>query len=190
MHPVAALVLSPLRPAAALAAIRRSPQRADPPWFVAGVFYALGTLAQAALILRLPGAPSGSEAAVAVGLVALLSAASALFYAVGVELTMDPTMKRGQARALIHRTLCTSGVFGLLSTAAALAGPAAPGVLLACLWWQWMVEALTVRELYGRSYPAAFGVQVGIRLVATVVGVLAGYAVMAPVERIIDSLVN
>lgn len=145
---------------------------------VAAAIYAVAIVAYASLPL-LAGDVERPWLAVLIG--AGLLALSGFGFVFGVDLTLDPRIQKQRTRGMIHRTLLTSGASALLATAlvgaAAWAGggrPAVMGLLAAVVWGQWMVEALGVRDLYGVTYAAAFGLVALMRTLSTVLGGLVG----------------
>lgn len=180
MNPYAAVFASPVRPAPLL--------RQPPPWGFTVALYALATVGYAALPLL--SSDLREDAALGIAVRAVLVIVLNLLYVLILDLTLDPKVQKKQMRALMHRTLCTSAAFTLVTGAAAsaaLAGrPVLAAALAAAIWWQWMIEAVTVRALYGLRYPAAFGVVVAMRLLATVVGGIIAYALVAQVGQLVN----
>jgi hypothetical protein len=195
VSPIAAILALPFRPGAALALIVRGPDRTTPSLKVAGGVYAVGLLAFAALPLLSPEARAAGNPWLGTGAAAVLLAATNFFYVLGVDLTMDPRIQKKRAGALLHRTLISSGAFGLL-TAVLVAGAVAGGagrpivgaLLAATIWWQWMVEAVGLRDLYEIPYPAAFGLEALMRSLSTIVGGWVGWALLTPLAMLIERL--
>lgn len=194
MNALAAVFLAPVRPVQSLPAIRRTAEGASPSWGVAGGLYVLTTVGFAALPMLSPEVRGAGSITLAVGVGAAMLLVSNFFYVLGVDLTLDPRIQKKRSGAMVLRTFCTSGVFSLIGAIAVVAGaelfqagrPVMAGLLAAVIWWQWMVEAVSIRDLYGISYPVAFGLEAVMRSGSTLVGGLIGFTLIGDIARIIE----